>query len=110
MNNIKIRIGEEYVTMISKSGFHLEPTLINKITSVLDSEREFVDGFINYKGRIVDVFDLSPIFEQSKLKKFDGLIFVFNNGDSVAIKYEGFFKQVDELNGHIFNIDTLFTT
>lgn len=106
--NIKIRIGDEYVTIISESGFQLESTLINKITPVLDSEKDYVDGFINYKGRIIDVLDISSLFNQPKLKKFDGLIFVFSNGNSIAIKYEGFHEVVEELNGHIFNVDNLF--
>jgi chemotaxis signal transduction protein len=93
MSYLQFRIGEKEVAIESTDGYTILPTLINKISTISNPQTQYQDGYINYRGKMIEVLDLAPLFEQPKLKKFDGLIFVYKDDKAVAIKFEGFHKK-----------------
>ena len=87
--------------------FEVEATHINKFISNEESE-SILDGTINYKRRTINVLDLSPLYGETKLKKFDGLLFVKKDSQSeCAIKFEGFCRFAEGFNGEVLNINNI---
>lgn len=72
---------------IKKSEYDIEPTLINKLSQDIDGE------FIKYKRERIRIIDTGKILFNVPLKKFDGLIFIRLNEETIAYKTEGFFKN-----------------
>ena len=88
--------------------YKIETTYINKITQEVDNNN-IIDGTVIFKRKNVNVFDLGPLYNKSKMKKFDGLIFILDDvGDPLfAIKFEGFFKKETSPRGQIINLENL---
>lgn len=111
MKYLKFKIGQENMAIKMSNDYELEPTLINKIgpktTNTFHSN--LIDGLINYKGKMIDVVDIAPLYNQEKLKKFDGLLFISNNDITFALKYEGFHRESLEHDGKILDIKNLLT-
>jgi len=109
MKYIEFKIGDKDLAIEVTDDFSVEPTLINKIGPALsnDGHSEYIDGLINYRGKMVDVIDIAPIYNQEKLKKFDGLIFINNQEVNFALKYEGFHRISSEYSGKIINLNDL---
>ena len=101
MKYIIFKIGEKDVAIPYSLEYGLEPTLINKITSISNKKNKLISGVINYKGKVFDVLDISSMYKLPPLKKFDGLIFVTREGKlGFAIQFEGFYKIVNELENN----------
>ena len=109
MKYVEFKIGDKDLAIECTDDFTIEPTLINKIGPPLlnDEHSELIDGLINYRGKMVDVVDIAPLYEQEKLKKFDGLIFINNPSVNFALKYEGFHRVSHEYKGNILDIKDL---
>ena len=109
MQYIEFRIGEQNLAIKLKDNVIIEPTLINKVgpKTINTPHSELIDGLINYKGKMVDVVDISSLYKQEKLKKFDGLLFITNKDKTIALKYEGFHKESDNYKGEIIDGDEL---
>lgn len=87
--------------------FEVEATHINKFINNNDS-KSILDGTINYRRQSIKVLDLSPLYDENKLKKFDGLIFVKRGKNpDFAIKFEGFFRFEEAFNGEILDLDEI---
>lgn len=108
MSYVQFRIGEKDVAIEKKKGYEVFPTLINKISSLSNPQTQYLDGYINYRGKVIDVLDLAPLYEQPKLKKFDGLIFLYKDDRAVAIKFEGFHKiSNDPIGCDVIDVDEI---
>lgn len=109
MKYVEFRIGEKDLAIELSDDFNIEPTLINKIGPTLSNKKnsDLIDGLINYKGKMVDVVDIAPLYGQEKLKKFDGLIFIDNQDIKFALKYEGFHRVSTEYSGVVLDIQDL---
>jgi len=109
MNYIEFKIGEKELAIEVTDEFTIEPTLINKIapTTINIPHSELIDGLINYRGKMVDVVDIAPLYQQEKLKKFDGLLFISNKDISFALKYEGFHKINQSSKNDILDINSI---
>ncbi len=109
MKYLEFKIGEKDLAIEVSDDFNIEPTLINKIgpATLNTLHSDLIDGLINYRGKMVDVVDIAPLYKQEKLKKFDGLIFINNKEISFALKYEGFHRISSKYNGDILNISDL---
>lgn len=112
MKYLEFKIGEKDISIELNNKYNIEPTLINKIgpMTINTPHPKLFDGLINYKGKMVDVIDIAPLYEQEKLKKFDGLIFIESKEMTFAIKYEGFHKVVLDNKNNILNLDELVST
>lgn len=100
---------KKYAIKIGK--YLLDPTQINKITSV--PPNGLITGSINYKGQTINVVDISKTLDMEDLKKFDGLLFVYKEKEEFAIKFEGFFKikNEEDLSGEIiFDLNNISIT
>lgn len=108
MKYLEFRIGSKELAIDLCCDYIIEPTLINKIGPKTLNTRHsnLLDGLINYKNKMIEVFDIAPLYNQERLRKFDGLVFI-ENGNIYAIKFEGFHKFVHETNSEIIDIDKL---
>jgi len=108
MKYLEFRIGSKDLAIDLYTNYIIEPTLINKIgpKTINMKHSNLLDGMINYKNKMVDVFDIAPLYNQEKLRKFDGLVFI-ENDMTYAIKFEGFHEIVHETNNEIINVDEL---
>lgn len=110
MRYICFKIGEKNLCIDTEQDFEFEPTLINKVGPSVsnDIHNEMVVGMINYKGRLVDVLDISKLYNQENLKKFDGILFIAGDKDLFfGIEYEGFHKESAIKEGEILDIQKL---
>jgi len=86
------KIGSRNYAIERHFDLELEPTQINRTTKTK------VDSLIEtilYKGKEIKVLDLGKIFDDKKVKKFDGLIFCSIENKSIAIKIEGIYTNSD---------------
>lgn len=109
MKYVEFKIGDQDLAIELTDDFNIEPTLINKIGPPLsnDEHSNLIDGLINYRGKMVDVVDISPLYNQEKLKKFDGLIFINNADVNFALKYEGFHRVSYDKGSNILDVKDL---
>lgn len=109
MKYIEFKIGKENLAIKTSDEYNVEPTLINKVGPITTNtlHPELVDGLINYRGKMVQVVDIAPLYEQEKLKKFDGLLFISSKDKTFAIKYEGFHRESSEYDGDILDVNNL---
>lgn len=109
MSYIKFKTGNKTLAIKSSKKYIITPTMINKISSKPIQDK-LIKGYINLKGQIIKVVDISSEYNQPDLKKFDGLIFIENEKTKFALKYEGFYSIENKLrkNESILDINTLF--
>lgn len=110
MRYICFKIGEKDLCVDTEENYEFDPTLINKVGPTTQNilHDEMITGMINYKGRLVDVLDISKLYNQENLKKFDGILFISGKDDLFfGIEYEGFHKESPKPEGDILNIDKL---
>lgn len=94
MKKAVVKIGNKNILFKQYQKYSLEYTLINKITPILNPEHQYIDGYINYKGKVIYVYDISSEYDEEPLLKFDGTIFITNDDENIiGIKFEGFPKQ-----------------
>jgi len=109
MKYLEFRIYDKDLAIEMIEDFIIEPTLINKIVppTINTRHHDLVDGLINYRGRMVDVVDISPLYGFDKLRKFDGLAFIQNKDILFAIKYEGFHRISFKYDGEVIDLNDL---
>lgn len=109
MKYIKFKIGNKELGIELSDNYEVESTLINKVGPLTSNVKhpKLVDGLINYRGKLVDVVDISSLYEQECLKKFDGLLFITTKEQSIALKYEGFYEEVTYYSGDIIDIENI---
>jgi len=109
MKYLEFRIYNKELAIEITDDFIIEPALINKIAPPTINTRHpsLVDGLINYRGKMVDVIDISPLYGFEKLKKFDGLAFIQSKDILFAIKYEGFHRISFEHSGELIDLNNL---
>jgi len=105
MEYLVFKIHDKLIAAPITSDYDLEATQINKILTVHHRKNKFTKGAINYKGNLINVIDISPLYKKRSLGKFDGLIFVNRRGLSFAIKFEGFFQKKDSIEKGTEKID-----
>lgn len=105
MEYLVFKIHDKLIAAPITSDYDLEATQINKILTVHHRKNKFIKGAINYKGNLINVIDISPLYKKRSLGKFDGLIFVNRRGLSFAIKFEGFFQKKDSIEKGTEKID-----
>lgn len=102
MNYIEFKIRKKRFSLCLKDA-KITPTFINKTIKKNGYE------YINYKGREIKVFDIAPLNNLPKLKKFDGLILIRYHNEFIGIKSEGFYKFSPYLRFTPINIDNIFS-
>jgi chemotaxis signal transduction protein len=101
MRYITFKIGNKNLAIPYSTEYVTEPTLINKITNITNRRNKYYAGVINYKGKMVNVYDLSKMYRYPAMKKFDGLIFINFDDELFAIQFEGFYKIENEVDPDI---------
>jgi len=107
MDYIEFRINGDNFAIKKTKDFIIESTLINKFTLTDENQSNFIEGFINYKGEIINVVDISSLYGKEKMKKFDGLLFINNKQTTFALKYEGFSQIVNNTNNTIIDLNKI---
>ena len=103
---VTFKLFNKIIGVNSKRGCKFEFTQINKIINKKEGNSV---GTINYKGTNILVYDISKKYFNKHLKKFDGLLFIFQkNKEPFAIKTEGFFND-QKIADIILDVDELIT-
>lgn len=92
-------IDKESIGIKYSDKYQLTQTLINKVFLGDDGE------YIQYKNKRVPVYDTSLLIGKEKLKKFDGLLFIDFGDKIIALKTEGFYKDLDTVNVELNPLD-----
>jgi hypothetical protein len=81
--------------------YRFEPSLINRLIKREGKE------YINFKGKKIFVYDTGLILNDTPMKRFDGVLFIYSQDGAIGIKTEGFFSENEFCNTEL-SIDKAF--